>query len=125
LYTPDVYFKYDDDNETFCDVITCAAPNITPSRKYGWGITNEENSAALDSRIKFVLDIAADNEVETLILGAFGCGVFGQDATEVISIFKKHLETTHKNCFKNVIFAIPNDGRSDNYNKAYKILKEN
>ena len=42
-----------------------------------------------------MLDIAKENHVGTLILGAFGCGVFGQDAGEVAEIFKEYLETTH------------------------------
>lgn len=121
LYTPDIKF-FKKGKEVKCDVITCAAPNITPSRKYGWGITEEENTKVLDSRINFVLDIAEDNKVDTLILGAFGCGVFGQDATEVARIFTKYLKT-HK-VFKKVIFAIPCNIHVDNYNKFKKVLEE-
>lgn len=65
------------------------------------------------SRIKFVLDIAKENQVDLLILGAYGCGVFGQDAEEVAEIFREYLNTTHK-CFEKVIFAIPK-GRDKNF----------
>ena len=122
IYSPDVLFQKDK-NERCCDVITCAAPNITPSRKYNWGVTDEENTEALKSRIKFVLDIAADQKVETLILGAFGCGVFGQDAEEVANIFMDYLTTTHK-VFKKVIFAIPAGFHTENYDKFEKVFKE-
>lgn len=122
IYSPDVLFQKGKE-ERDCDVITCAAPNITPSRKYGWGITNEENTEALKSRIKFVLDIAADQKRETLILGAFGCGVFGQDAEEVANIFMDYLTTTHK-MFKKVIFAIPKGFHTENYDKFEKVFKE-
>lgn len=122
IYSPDVLFQKDKD-ERCCDVITCAAPNITPSRKYNWGTTDEENTKALKSRIKFVLDIAADQKRDTLILGAFGCGVFGQDAEEVANIFMDFLTTTHK-VFKKVIFAIPTGFHTENYNKFEKVLKE-
>lgn len=122
IYSPDVLFQKDK-NERCCDVITCAAPNITPSRKYNWSITNEENTEALKSRIKFVLDIAADKKVETLILGAFGCGVFGQDAEEVANIFMDYLTTIHK-MFKKVIFAIPKGFHTENYDKFEKVFKE-
>lgn len=122
IYSPDVLFQKGKE-ERDCDVITCAAPNITPSRKYGWGITNEENTEALKSRIKFVLDIAADQKRETLILGAFGCGVFGQDAEEVANIFMNYLTTTHK-MFKKVIFAIPKGFHTENYDKFEKVFKE-
>ena len=86
-------------------------------------MTDEENLAALDSRIHFVLDIAAENQVDTLILGAFGCGVFGQDAEDVCRIFVKYLTSSHR-CFKKVIFAIPNDVHSENYDKFFKVLTE-
>lgn len=122
IYSPDVLFQKGQDKRD-CDVITCAAPNIIPSRKYNWGVSDEENTKALKSRIKFVLDIAADQKVETLILGAFGCGVFGQDAEEVANIFMDYLTTTHK-MFKKVIFAIPTDFHTENYDKFEKVFKE-
>ena len=122
IYTPDVRFERGKKVE-YCDVITCAAPNYSVGKKY-CNVSPETNTKYLDSRIKFVLDIAAEQNVDTLILGAFGCGVFSQDVTEVISIFKKYLSTTHK-CFDKVIFAIPQDVHSENYTKAYKILMEN
>ena len=106
-----------------CDVITCAAPNITVSQKYTNNVSKEENLAILNSRIRFVLDIAAENQVDTLILGAFGCGVFGQDAEDVCRLFVKYLTSSHR-CFKKVIFAIPNDVHSENYDKFFKVLTE-
>lgn len=90
--------------EKLC-LITCASPNKTTAQKWQ-NVSNEENSKYLRERIKFVLDIAKDNKVDTLILGAYGCGVFGQNPIEVAQIFKEYLTTTHK-CFKKVIFAIP------------------
>lgn len=72
------------------------------------------------SRIKFVLDIAKDNGISTLILGAYGCGVFGQDAKEVAEIFKEYLSTTHK-CFEKVIFAIPR-GRDKNLEEFERVF---
>lgn len=122
IYSPEVLFQKGKDWRD-CDVITCAAPNITPSRKYNWGVTDAENTKALKSRIKFVLDIAADHKVETLILGAFGCGVFGQDAEEVANIFMDYLTISHK-MFKKVIFAIPKGFHTENYDKFEKVFKE-
>lgn len=111
MYTPGVVFMRDGKTAS-CDVITCAAPNISAAHRYQ-KVTYEENTEALRSRIRFVLDIAKENQVSTLILGAYGCGVFGQKATEVAEIFKEYLETTHK-CFEQVIFAIP-EGKDHNY----------
>lgn len=113
LYSPDILF-FKDGLTLPCDVITCAAPNLSAGRRYQH-VTKEENSEVLRSRIRFVLDIAKDQEVDILILGAFGCGVFGQDAKEVAEIFKEYLATTHR-CFEQVIFAVP-QGKDKNYDK--------
>lgn len=107
LYTPGVLFTYED-KKFICDVITCAAPNKRAAQKY-LNVSDEENIQALKSRIKFVLDIAIENNVDVLILGAYGCGVFGQNPIDVAAIFKKYLKTTHKNIFRKVVFAIPKD----------------
>ena len=82
-------------------------------------VSDQENFVVLRTRIKFVLNIAQDNKVETLILGAFGCGVFGQNAEEVAKIFMEELiaGTT----IKQVIFAIP---KGENYDKFKKVMFE-
>ena len=105
LYSPNVRFTKEC-KDVFCDVITCAAPNKTAAQKY-YNVSDEENSEVLKERIEFVLKIAQDNRVDNLILGAYGCGVFGQDPLEVAKIFKEFLSGKYK-CFNKVIFAIPN-----------------
>lgn len=114
LYSKDVLFLHDK-QEMKCDVITCAAPNYKAAHRFK-GVQPQENYTTLESRVKFVIDIAEDQKVETLILGAFGCGVFGQDPKEVAQLFKKYLTKT--NCIHNVVFAIPNKGNSN-----YSIFK--
>lgn len=121
LYSPSIWFE-GENKRIACDVITCAAPNKFAAQKY-CGVSDAENYETLESRIKFVLDIAKDNRVSTLILGAFGCGVFGQDATEVAGIFKKLLESTHK-CFDRVVFAIPDNKGNSNYEKFMTVFQE-
>lgn len=117
LYSPNVYFEREG-KTVLCDVITCAAPNFTTASKY-CNVTKEQNSLVLMKRIKFVLDIATMQNVDTLILGAYGAGVFGQDVVEVATITKDLL---HHYSFKNVIFAII-DRNSENY-KAFKTILE-
>jgi len=118
LYSPNIVFCKNE-NCISCDVITCAAPNKSAAQKYQ-NVSNKENTEVLQSRIKFVLDIAKENQVDLLILGAYGCGVFGQDANEVANIFKEYLNTTHK-CFVKVVFAIPKgrDGNLEAFNSVF------
>lgn len=115
LYSPGIVFCKNGDGVE-CDVITCAAPNKRAAMQYQ-NVSNAENTEALRERIEFVLGVAASNHVHTLILGAFGCGVFGQDAEEVAKIFKEYLKGDYR-CFDTVIFAIPAD-HSGNY-RAFK-----
>lgn len=124
LYSPNIIFERDT-TSCMCDVITCAAPNYGVANKY-CHVSKAVNTKVLSSRIEFVLDIAATQKVDTLILGAFGCGVFQQDATEVATLFKEFLQDKHKHSFKNVYFAIPiinND--SNNYDDFIKVFSEN
>lgn len=120
MYSPDIIFE-SEVSSIKCDVITCAAPNKSAAQKYQ-NVSNEINSTTLRSRISYLLDIAKENEVNTLILGAYGCGVFGQDTMEVAQIFKELLETTHR-CFNVVVFAIPK-GRDDNYEKFKRVFNK-
>lgn len=63
LYTPNVRFFNSDSSDTvLCDVITCAALNESLAIRYG-SFTHEQNTEALRSRIKFILDIAYTNNV--------------------------------------------------------------
>lgn len=115
LYTPDVYFIRND-NITPCDIITCAAPNKGSAMKYHL-IGDGDNTFALLSRIRFILSIAEDQEVDNLILGAYGCGVFKQDPYEVASLFKQEINYI-KPC-KRIIFAIPPSYNLDAFVKVF------
>lgn len=123
LYTKDVIFVNDDKTlMAKADIITCAAPNASVGLRYK-RFTADENKLECVNRIKFILSIAASNKVDTLILGAFGCGVFSQDAKDISNIFKELLEKEFKGVFKKVLFAIPDTGKSWNYN--YTEFKRN
>ena len=104
IFSYDVNFVDPDTNKEYlADVITCAAPNksVIKYHPLQW-----DNSAVLADRIQFVLNIAQAEEIQILILGAWGCGVFGQDPKEVAKLFKEEL-TSGKYNFEKVIFAIP------------------
>lgn len=105
LYSEDILFLKGD-KQLYANVISCAAPNKYAAKKYS-NVSESVASDVLKSRIKFVLDTAAVYDNRTLILGAYGCGVFGNNATEVASIFKYYLTGEYNHAFKKVVFAIP------------------
>lgn len=104
LYTPDVRFYHNQELAVF-DVITCAAPNIGAGQKYQH-VTNEENTRTLRQRMIFIKNIAEEQNVDTLILGAYGCGVFRQNASEVAQIWKDIFVTSG---VKTIVHPIPDD----------------
>lgn len=112
IYTKDITIFKDDsmipellpvDQWFQTDVITCAAPYIA-KRKY-------TNHAALKqtfmSRIRNILEAAIENEVDVLILGAFGCGAFKNPPEVVSGAFRSVLqENRYRGAFRRVVFAI-------------------
>lgn len=120
IYSPRILFPIDG-SEWRADVLTCAAPNKTAAQKY-CKVSDAENSQLLKSRIDFVLSIAAAYNPDVLILGAYGCGVFGQDPNEVALIFNEFLNNKFKNTFQKVVFAIP-DKAGANYQAFAKVFK--
>ncbi len=58
-------------------------------------------------KAKLILDVAADNGHETVILGAWGCGVFNNDPQTVAEDFKWLLNNHFRGVFGDVFFAIP------------------
>lgn len=119
IYSPNISFFLCNKHKE-CDVITCAAPNKTAAQQYCY-VSDEENLRVLRDRIKFVLDVAYSEQVETLILGAYGCGVFGQNPNEVAQTFKELLISSHK-CFNKVVFAVPSTHK-ENYLAFYQQFK--
>lgn len=119
LYSKDVFFIKEGETKK-CDVITCAAPNLTAAREY-CNVSDKANTKELTSRCDYVLDVLAEQKAETIILGAYGCGVFGQNPDEVANIFNHLLSNKYKGVFKKVLFAIPN-GANGNLTAFKKIF---
>lgn len=123
LYSPNIIFEREE-GAVKCDVLSCAAPNFTASYRYCY-TSMQENSQVLKERIKFVLDIFKENQVDVVIIGAFGCGVFGQNPEEVALYFRKFLESKNYN-FEKVIFPILKlREKDDTYEKMKKVLIKN
>ena len=118
LYTPDIIF-----NELKkADIITSAAPNASFA-KARYSVSNTDIMSVMKNRIDFVLMSAYKQEVDTLILGAFGCGVFGNNPIDVANIFKELLNDKYKNAFEKVIFAIPASQKNSNLKAFENVLK--
>ena len=117
IYSPDIIFQRDGYNECKCDVITCAAPNKGAAMMKG--VSAEENYIALSSRIRLILNICDYQFVDTIILGAFGCGVFKQDPYEVATIFKNEIQYIWPYA-STIVFAIPGGKNLEVFREVFK-----
>ena len=117
IYTPDiVVFKTDTSSPSLMtkdkwfktDVITCAAPNLR-GRDDRFGdevlLSDEELEKLHKKRDRRIFDVAVQNNVDVLILGAFGCGAFRNNPAVVARVMLD-LAKEYAHAFKVIEFAI-------------------
>lgn len=109
LMVPRVRFERDGFH-SYADVIVAAAPNARRAREE-YRVGDEVLLAALRDRVRMVMAIADDLGHRKLVLGAFGCGVFGWDAATVAEAFRAEL-AGGAHVAREVVFAVPR-GRAD------------
>lgn len=68
--------------------------------------SERECDACLANRIETLLNIAALQETETLIVGAFGCGRQGFPPAQVIEQFQSWIKA-HQGVIAKIVFAVP------------------
>ena len=128
IYSPGVtvfrkdtgYLPYDDvrhigsssqeytDEWVSIDVLTCAAPIVLyetnlPPEDFLYRVFNK--------RVRNIFEAAMDNDIEVLVLGAFGCGAFRNPPKTVARAFGDVLrEKRYENAFSDVIFAVKRTG---------------
>lgn len=112
IYTPGVVvFRSDDSAEAVLpeeewfrtDVITCAAPDL---RTFRPGTVPDETIDRLHRhRLRRILDVAYANGAEVVILGAFGCGAFGNDPA-VVAKAMADVVREYRRMFRTIEFAI-------------------
>jgi uncharacterized protein (TIGR02452 family) len=111
IYSRDVPFFRDDALQLLeapfvVSIITSPAPNA------GEALARDKSCRdaireTLVRRSAQVLTVAAHHKHRVLVLGAWGCGVFRNDPTEVADIFAKHLTSDQfRGAFDRVVFAI-------------------
>ncbi|MBO5286602.1 MAG: TIGR02452 family protein [Clostridia bacterium] len=94
-------------------IITCPAPNLNHwARK----TPIEEIRRVFRRRIRNILVLSAIKGYDTLVLGAWGCGAFGNDAKDIAKDFYTVLvEEGYQRYFKRIAFSIYVNPRSKNH----------
>lgn len=130
MVTPQVEIIKDEngsllDESVIVSVMTCAAPMLRNGME---GLTDQEYRDMVYGRITGMLKVAAHLGYEVLILGAFGCGAFLNDAHVVSDLFYKALKEFDydgmeaKDFFRRIDFAVLSRS-ADQYN--YKEFARN
>lgn len=101
-YVEDVVFNREGSIRT-ADVIVISEPNRT--RALENHRSERECDTCLANRIATLLNVAALQEVDTLIVGAFGCGRQGFPVNQVIAQFETGSQTTR--AIAKIVFAVP------------------
>lgn len=107
IYSPEVpVFRGDDglllEEPYTLGMITAAAPNAS----YMSAERNGEIEQAFRERIARVLAISLRHGHEAIVLGAWGCGAFGNDGRMVSRLFRQALRAEFAGAFRQVCFAI-------------------
>lgn len=115
VYLRDIMFTTDGTMKKR-DVLVCAPPNRN------FALQNHRSEAECDMdlshRIEALMRIAAANEADTLVLGAFGCGFFGNDPEQVAGLFRMWLDA-HPGQFQQVVFSIAGGPALDAFREAF------
>ena len=118
-----------DSNDNLLDNI-CEVSMIT-SHAVNTGVIKRQEPSKIASienvmrrRISMIFNIALVNQVETLILGAWGCGVFQNDPAIIAQLFAEQLNGKYKNAFKKIVFAILDNPKKSTIEQFNKVFNE-
>ncbi len=103
VYLPDVMFLQGG-NVKKADVIVVAEP--VRARALENHRSERECDNELAARLETILHIAADQGVETLVMGAFACGRNGYPTSQVIELIQTWI-AEHPGALGRIVFAVP------------------
>jgi uncharacterized protein (TIGR02452 family) len=102
-------------------MLACAAiryPQVTQQGSYA----SQRDRSLMKHKIEQIFQVGYQHNKDTLILGAFGAGAFGNPPIDVANIFNEVLHT-YRQCFKYIIFAVKSFN-DPNYEIFSKIINQ-
>ena len=105
IVSPKITFLKSDEGKKL-DVPIVAAVITAPAVNAGVAkCSAKEVNDQMKERMRRILSIAFERKWTTLILGAFGCGVFKNDPRDVAEMWRQLLTEEFASCFKEIVFA--------------------
>lgn len=134
IYSPDVLIFKDDygnflERNYKTNFLTSAAVN---QNGFSFASLSEDQEDmlhdqicdAMEERIDRVLSIAVENNQTHIVLGAWGCGAFGNSPDLIADMFFETLTNKFKNCFEEVHFSILDNSKEEYYIEPFRELFE-
>lgn len=113
IYTPDaVVFRNDkgqlEDKPYRVSIITSPAVNAGVVRTKESIAAKNQIHPVMKKRIEKILSLGIYHGYDTIVLGAFGCGVFKNNSMDVAKYFEEaiHKNPKLKNQYKRIVFAV-------------------
>lgn len=104
FYCSDVPFMIHGKGKVYkADIIVAAAPNAKAAQKY---FNENDIKATLKERMRIIYLLPSKYGCSTLLLGAFGCGVFGNDLEYVASIWHEFATVEYPGLYKQVTHPV-------------------
>lgn len=109
-------------NPTECKVLTSAAVNLGVAKKQGK--SEKEANNIMKSRMRKILNCFIVSDCTDIILGAFGCGVFGNSAEKIATFWKELLyDEEYIYYFNNICFSVLDTNATKNYDIFCEVLQ--
>jgi uncharacterized protein (TIGR02452 family) len=121
IYSPFVPVFRDDDDTLLeepylASIITAPAVNAGALERS----RQDEVLPAMQRRIDKVLHIGIEHGHASIVLGAWGCGVFKNDPIAIARLFKEALQGRFRRAYQTVVFAVLNTSRKRDTLQAFE-----
>lgn len=81
------------------------APAVNTKEALKRNVSQDNINNTMYERIIYLLSVAVKNKVDVLVLGSWGCGVFGGDIRKLGEMFYELLNSEFRGAFTKVIFS--------------------
>ncbi|XOI97994.1 TIGR02452 family protein [Paenibacillus polymyxa] len=125
IYSPDVPVIRDDEDRLLdkyyvSSFITAPAVNAGVVKERGEA-DDLQIESVMKERIRYILDVAVSNGHRTIVLGAYGCGVFRNEPAVVAKYFHDVLVGEgFKDSFERIVFAVYDRSAGQRTLKAFQ-----
>ncbi|WP_433583039.1 TIGR02452 family protein [Paenibacillus amylolyticus] len=125
IYSPDVPVIRDDEDRLLdkyyvSSFITAPAVNAVVVKERGEA-DDLQIESVMKERIRYILDVAVSNGHRTIVLGAYGCGVFRNEPAVVAKYFHDVLVGEgFKDSFERIVFAVYDRSAGQRTLKAFQ-----